>query len=135
MGQPQIATEWAQWRDELQDDLARSVEATAARFGIDTLAGAADRGDFDPTSTTIALNPAQARVSPLLLQRTFDRYWQECGRSAARARAPGRTYTPYELRTVGALVRLGQPERAHAMLRVVPARPPAGRHGTSGPRS
>ena len=115
LGHPRIAAEWAQWRDELEGDLARSVEATAARFGMDTIAGAADRGDFDPTSTTAALSPAQARVSPLLLQRTFDRYWEESEQRRLGARA-WRDYTPYELRTVGALVRLGQPRRAQAML-------------------
>ncbi len=98
-----------------EGDLARSLEATAARFGMDTIAGAADRGDFDPTSTTAALNPAQARVPPLLLQRTFDRYWKECEQRRSGARA-WKDYTPYELRTVGALVRLGQPRRAQAML-------------------
>ena len=115
LGHPQIAAEWAQWRDELEGDLARSVEATAARFGMDTIAGAADRGDYDPTSTTAALNPAQARVSPPLLQRTFDRYWEEAEQRRVGVRA-WKDYTPYELRTVGALVRLGQPRRAQAML-------------------
>ncbi len=115
MGQPQLAAEWARWRDELQDDLARSVDATAAQFGMDTLAGAADRGDFDPTSTTIALNPAQARVSPLLLQHTFDRYWKEWEQRRAGTRA-WKDFTPYELRTVGAMVRLGHARRAHELL-------------------
>lgn len=115
MGQPRLAAEWARWRDELQDDLSRSVEATAARFGMDTLAGAADRGDFDPTSTTIALNPAQARVSPPLLQRTFDRCWKEWEERRSGTRA-WKDFTPYELRTPGALVRLGHPRRAHEML-------------------
>ena len=115
LGQLQLAAEWAQWRDELQDDLARSVEATAARFGMDTVAGAADRGDFDPTSTTAALNPAQARLPPLLLQRTFDRYWEDGEQRRSGAR-PWKDYTPYELRTVGALVRLGRPRRANGML-------------------
>ena len=115
MGQPELAAEWARWGDEFQNDLARSVEATAARFGVDTLAGAADRGDFDPTSTTIALNPAQARISPLLLQRTFERYWNESEQRRSGAR-PWKDFTPYELRTVGALVRLGQSQRAHELL-------------------
>jgi hypothetical protein len=115
LGHPQMAAEWGRWRDELQDDLARSVEATATRFGMDTLAGAADRGDFDPTSTTAALTPAQARVSPLLLRRTFDRYWEEAEQRRSGARAC-KDYTPYELRTVGALVRLGHPRRAQGML-------------------
>jgi hypothetical protein len=37
-------------------------------------------------------------------------------RRAQPGRRAWRDYTPYELRTVGALVRLGQPDRAHAML-------------------
>jgi hypothetical protein len=90
------------------------VDATAERFGIDTIAGAADRGDFDPTSTTVALD-ASAQVSPQLLQRTFDRYWEDAEQRRSGARA-WKDYTPYELRTVGALARLGHPRRAHAML-------------------
>jgi hypothetical protein len=115
MGEPQRAAEWARWRDELADDLARSVDATAARFGMDVIAGAADRGDFDPTSTTIALSTAQARVSPRLLQATFERCWKEWVERRAGAR-PWKDFTPYELRTVGAMVRLGQPQRAQEML-------------------
>jgi hypothetical protein len=115
LGHPQAA-EWARWRDALQDDLARSVEATATRFGADTIAGAADRGDYDPTSTTVALNPAQARVSPQLLQRTFERYWEEAEQRREGTRA-WRDYAAYELRTVGALVRLGHPRRAQELLR------------------
>jgi hypothetical protein len=115
LGQVQSAAEWARWRDEFQDDLERSVEGTAARFGMDTIAGAADRGDFDPTSTTAALNPAQARVPPRLLQRTFDRYWEEAEQRSSGARA-WKDYAAYELRTVGALVRLGHPRRAQRML-------------------
>jgi hypothetical protein len=79
------------------------------------VAGAADRGDFDATSTTMALNPAQAALPPGLLQATFDRYWQE-SEARSRGQRRWRDYTPYELRTVGAFTRLGQPERAHAML-------------------
>ena len=113
MGQPERAAQWARWRDEMDSDLASSIEATAKRFGMDVIAGAADRGDFDATSTTIALDPAQARVP--LLKRTFERYWQEAQQRASGAR-PWKDYTPYELRTVGALVRLGHPDRAHEVL-------------------
>jgi hypothetical protein len=116
LGQTARATEWAQWRDEFQAELAQSIESTAARFGMEVIAGAADRGDFDPTSTSVALNPAQARVTPRLLQNTFERYWQESRERAAGAR-PWKDYTPYELRNVGVLVRLGQPERAHELLK------------------
>jgi hypothetical protein len=126
LGHPELAAQWAQWSDEFQDDLAHSVEATAVRFGMDTIAGAADRGDFDPTSTTVALDPAQARVSSLLLQRTFERYWEEAEQRRSGARS-WKDYTPYEMRTVGALVRLGQPRRAQELLQwFMGGRRPAG---------
>ncbi len=115
LGQTERATEWALWRDEFQDELAQSIEATAAHFGMDVIAGAADRGDFDPTSTSVALNPAQAGVPPKLLAATFARYLDEARQRAAGTRA-WKDYTPYELRNVGVLVRLGQPAQAHELL-------------------
>jgi hypothetical protein len=53
--------------------------------GIPFIAGAADRGDFDATSTTMALNPAQAALPAAMLQATFDRYWQESERPQPKA--------------------------------------------------
>ena len=109
------AVRWAGWRDEFERELAASIEATARHWGIAFIAGAADRGDFDATSTTIALNPAQAALPRARLDATFERYWQEMN-ARSEGRRAWKDYTPYELRTVGALARLGQPARAHAML-------------------
>ena len=117
LGHDALAAVWVRARDEFERELVASITATAARYRINHIAGAADRGDFDATSTTIALNPAQAQhvLPAALLAGTFERYWQE-----ANARTLGlrewKDYTPYELRSVGALLRLGQPERAQAML-------------------
>lgn len=113
------ATRWAGWRDEFERELAASIEATAQRWKIDFIAGAADRGDFDATSTTMALNPAQAALPRSRLDATFERYWLEMNartNDMKTGRRAYKDYTPYELRTVGALARLGQPARAHAML-------------------
>ena len=115
LGREEQAAAWSAWRDEFERELARSIEATARKHGIAWIAGAADRGDFDPTSTTMALDPAQAKVPPELLPATFERYWQETI-SRAEGQKPWKDLTPYELRNIGALVRLGQPARAHAVL-------------------
>jgi hypothetical protein len=115
LGQEVEATRYAAWRDEFQAELQASIAATAERWHIDFIAGAADRGDFDATSTTMALNPAQAALPAKLLAATFERYWQQMN-ARSEGRRSWKDYTPYELRTVGALVRLGQSERAHAML-------------------
>lgn len=116
LGDTAQAVRWAVSRDEFAADLAASIAATAKHYGITHIAGAADRGDFDATSTTMALNPAQAgHLAPELLRATFDRYWAE-----ALARIEGRKawadYTPYELRNVSALVRLGRADEAHRLL-------------------
>jgi hypothetical protein len=118
LGHDDEAARWESWRDEFARELVASIEAAGARHGIDFIPGSADRGDFDPTSTTIALNPAQARdlLPPARLAATFERYWRESEQRAQGTRT-WKDYTPYELRNVGAFVRLGESDRAHALLR------------------
>jgi hypothetical protein len=115
LGHESEARRWSAWMESFERELAASIAATAVHHRIDFIPGAADRGDFDPTSTTIALNPVQAELPPALLDATFERYWRE---SLARAegKRDWKDYTPYELRSVGALARMGHGARAHAML-------------------
>ena len=117
LGHHAQALRWATSRDEFERELVSSIDATAAHHRIAFIAGAADRGDFDATSTTMALNPAQAQnvLPATLLANTFERYWQEVSARALGQRT-WTDYTPYELRNVGALVRLGHAERAHVAL-------------------
>ena len=97
---------------QMERDITKSIEAAMAAHHIDYIPGCVELGDFDPTSTTIAVAPADdvAALPHDALLRTFDRYWEN-----AQHRT-GENYTPYELRTVGTFVRLGQRERAQAML-------------------
>jgi hypothetical protein len=80
---------------------------------IDYIPGAAELGDFDATSTTIALNPAdeQARLPKGALERTFEKYYTNFVNR--RDSSAWELYTPYEWRVVGTFVRMGQKERAH----------------------
>jgi hypothetical protein len=118
LGHAAEAAQWERWRDEFARSLVASIEAAGTRHGIDFIPGSADRGDFDPTSTTIALNPAQAQdlLPPARLTATFERYWRDAEQRAQNNRT-WKDYTPYELRNVGAFVRLGKSDRAHALLR------------------
>jgi len=114
-------------RDRFAADLAASIAAAMQRHGIDYVPGCADLGDFDPTSTTIALAPAAAGhlLPPGSLERTFERYW-EFARDR-RDGAPWEAMTPYEVRTIGAFVRLGWRERAAELVDIFLAlRRPAG---------
>lgn len=106
-----------QERDAFAADLYASIQASNEIHHIDYLPGAAELGDFDPTSSTIALSPAgeQARLPQARLQATFERYWHEfvARRDGTRV---WKDYTPYELRNIGAFVRLGWRDRAQQLL-------------------
>ena len=100
-------------RDQFQQDLQDSLRQTMAAHKIDFLPGSVELGDFDATSTTIALAPGgeQGRLPQVALDNTFERYWQHF----VQRRDGGRQwkdYTPYEWRNVAAFVRLGWRERA-----------------------
>jgi hypothetical protein len=103
--------------DEFQRDLLRSIEASRTSHHVEYIPGSADRGDFDPTSTTIALSPAdgQAYLPEPWLDATFDRYWSEFVERRDGKRSWD-AYTPYELRNVGAFARLGWRTRIAQLL-------------------
>ena len=113
LGEDAEARRMAAARDQFRDDLAASLRAATSRHDIDYLPGAAELGDFDPTSTTIALAPGgeQDWLPRELLENTFERYWTEFVQRRDGQRQ-WKDYTPYEWRNVAAFVRLGWRERA-----------------------
>ena len=116
MGESAEAERWGALRDAFAADLYASLGRAMAMHGIDYVPGSVEKGDFDPTSTTIALAPGGAldRLPEPQLRDTFERYWREFLRR--RDGGEGDAYTPYELRSVGAFVRLGWRERAQGLL-------------------
>jgi len=117
LGHAADATRLSAARDTFATDFAASIRASMALHRIPYVPGCADLGDYDATSTTIALDPVQAGsvVPDSALERTFGGYWEWF----ERRRAGDETwdaYTPYELRTLGAMVRLGWRDRANTAL-------------------
>lgn len=118
LGHAEVADRLAQSEAEFARDLYASIALAMVRHRIDFIPGAADLGDFDATSTTIAVSPGGelARLPRAALEATFERYWRE-----AAARQDSTTvweaYTPYELRAVGTMLRLGWKDRALTLLR------------------
>jgi hypothetical protein len=100
-------------RDQFEADLHASLAVATKQAGLDVLPGSAELGDFDPTSSTIALAPGdeQGRLPDALLRNTFERYWREFAARRDGTRA-WKDFTPYELRTIGSFVRLGWRDRA-----------------------
>jgi hypothetical protein len=101
---------------EFHSDLIASIRNAMAYHKIDFIPGAADRGDFDATSTTIALDPDTLNDElPEELRRTFAKYWDYfAGRQAGTI--AWSDYTPYEWRSIGSFLRLNQTQRAHEAL-------------------
>ncbi len=116
-GRTAEAERWNRVRAEFERELSASIARAMKAHGIDFVPGAADLGDFDATSTTIALSPAEADtiLPPGAPGRTFERFW-EFFDDRRDGRKPWDAFTPYELRNVGAFVRLGWRDRAHEAL-------------------
>ncbi len=110
----------AKWAREqyaaLRTSMAASIRATMAWKGTDIIPAAADLGDGDPTSVSIALDPTgQQDILPAdALQRTFARYLDDV-RSRDKPDALY-AYTPYEMRNVLTYVHLNQPKEADELL-------------------
>ncbi|WP_175578858.1 discoidin domain-containing protein [Croceibacterium ferulae] len=116
LDKPEAAAIAAQ-RDQFAGDIHAAIHAAVDHWNIDYIPGATSLGDFDATSTTMALDPAgeQARLDPELLDRTFTRQVERVlGRQEPGA--DWADYTPYELRNVSALVRLRRRDDANALL-------------------
>jgi hypothetical protein len=104
-------------RDQFRGDLHASIDAAVKARGIDFIPGSAELGDFDATSTTIALSPGgeQARLPKALVDHTFEKYWQ--GFVARRdGHVAWEDYTPYEVRTIATFVRLGWRDRVNDLI-------------------
>ncbi len=117
VGDRERAARYAELRDALRADVHSSIGLTRRKFGIDFVPGSAELGDYDPTSTAIALSIGGEATGPLapVFQRTFGRY---AGDVEARIRREldEQAYAPYEFRNVGALVRLGKRDAAFRTL-------------------
>jgi len=109
LGDTREAVRLASLRDALSENVTASLRATMARHKIDFIPGSVEFGDFDPTATSIAIGLLdQLHLLPLKeTHHTFDKYL-----AGFRERAGGtlnwNNYSAYEIRIIGALVRLGR---------------------------
>lgn len=106
-----------QLRDEFKKNLYNSIRLATQTHKINFIPGCVELGDFDATSTTIALYPCNElnNLPKQLLQNTFDRYF-DFTQSRAANTIDWQAYTPYEVRTIGSFIFLDQPERAHKLI-------------------
>jgi hypothetical protein len=92
---------------DFRNDLATSIRNTIAKHALDYVPASVELADFDPTSTAIGISPLG--LTSLLPQRELARTYERYFAAIARPRVD---YTPYEMRIIGALIRLGDRDRA-----------------------
>jgi hypothetical protein len=107
VGQEERRRELEAQAADFRRDLEASIQRTIAENKLDYVPASVELADFDPTSTSIGISPlGLASILPKAeLQRTYERYFT----NIAQWRD---AYTPYEMRNIGALIRLGERHRA-----------------------
>ncbi|HEY8241338.1 MAG TPA: discoidin domain-containing protein, partial [Kiritimatiellia bacterium] len=114
-------SEDAAWMEEELADfdtcLRASLLAVIERDKLDHIPGCVEKGDFDSTSTAIAISDCEAgdALPQPYGANTFDKYFANFSRRLKPGGAE--TFTPYEVRTADAYIKLGQRDRALACLR------------------
>ncbi|MDM8003190.1 MAG: discoidin domain-containing protein [Bacteroidota bacterium] len=104
-------------RDEFRKNLYSSIDLAMKVRGIDYIPGCVELGDFDATSTTIALTPCNelGNLPVPQVYNTFEKYYD-----FFKKRRDGLiewiNYTPYENRLIGSFIMLDQPDRAHELI-------------------
>ncbi|MGQ9643717.1 MAG: discoidin domain-containing protein, partial [Ignavibacterium sp.] len=115
-------------RDKFIVDLYNSLHLAIRTRKIDYIPGSVELGDFDPTSTTIALSPLNEinNLPQPYLKNTFDKYYdffqerREKEIDSSLQNESGTNwinFTPYENRTIGSFILLGEPEKAHELIK------------------
>lgn len=98
-------------------DLEAALDRTMRAHEIPFIPGSIELGDFDATSTTTLITPGGLlpALPSAAFDSTFARYYRYA-RGRAKPDSVWENYTPYEWRTVGAMLRLGMKEQALAMV-------------------
>lgn len=104
-------------RDTFRENLYNSLQLAMKNKEINYIPGCAELGDFDATSTTIALTPCNELNNLPIPQvyNTFERYY-EYFKNRRDGKIDWVNYTPYENRLIGSFIILDQPERAHELI-------------------
>ena len=118
IGHEAAAQRWQRLGARVSESLYAAIETTRAQRRLDFIPGSIEWADFDPTATAnaIYLLDVPAAMNRGALERTFDKYLDDWRNKRSGAVAWS-NYTPYEIRNIGALVRLGRRSAALELLR------------------
>lgn len=102
---------------KLRESVYKSIELTIKEKNINYIPGCAEKGDFDATSTAIAVmvcDELEYLPQPEL-KNTFDKYYNDLLKRFKPDWNGG--FTPYEVRSVQAFIYMNQKERALRLLK------------------
>lgn len=104
-------------RDTFKENLYNSLQLAMKTRNIDYLPGCVELGDFDATSTTIAITPCNElnNLPKPQVYNTFDKYY-EFFKNRSEGKIEWVNYTPYENRLIGSFILLDQPGKAHELI-------------------
>ena len=117
-GREACAQRWRALCTRFAASVFASIEATRAQKKLDFIPGSIEWADFDPTATAnaIYLLDVPDGLNRRAVERTFDKYLADW-RGKRSGESAWSNYTPYEIRIIGALVRLGRRDAALELLR------------------
>ena len=118
IGERDAAERWKALAARFASALFGAIERTRAEHKLDFIPGSVEWADFDPTATAnaIAFLDVAEGLDRKAVERTFEMYLSDWRRKRSGA-LEWANYTPYEIRIIGALVRLGQRDAALELLR------------------
>ena len=105
------------FRDSFCDTLYASLQTTIQDRNLDFVPGSVEFADFDPAATAVAIAPVDElhHLPQPAIEQTFEKYLAGF-RERVRGDMPWNNYSAYEIRIIGALVRLGRRQDAHELL-------------------
>ena len=118
VGERETAERWEAVATRFASALFLSIEKTRAERNLEFIPGSIEWADFDPTATAIAINFLDVAdgLDRNAVEHTFHRYLSDWRRKRSGS-LEWANYTPYEIRIIGALVRLGWRDAALELLR------------------
>lgn len=116
-GLTESAERWSIEADYFQDDMLRSMERVIAGKQLTYVPGSVEWADFDPTATSNAIAMLDfADALPQAPLETMLATYLDGFHRKHRGEMPWNNYTAYEIRIIGAFVRLGKRETANELL-------------------
>jgi hypothetical protein len=117
LGDQEQAQRLTAFRDSFCDTLYASLKTTIQDRHLEFIPGSVEFADFDPAATAIAIAPVDElhHLPRPAVEKTFAQYLAGF-RERVCGSIPWNNYSAYEIRIIGALVRLGRRDDVHELL-------------------